>query len=118
MNNSSETGETMTEFLTFGAILVLFIFTMFGPITWAFFSLLTAAILLGSAYYQRSQGWEVSIWTWFFGIVFGLATVLQIVATVLKWAFGMLWNTLIPLLVIGIGLWFLWNILFKDRESK
>jgi hypothetical protein len=107
--------ESTVEVLTFAAVLVLFLLAI-GPLSWGFFYLLTAVVLLGSAYYQSQQGWNVSLWTWLFGILFAALTAFNVLGTLLKWTLGFLWNTAVPVVVVVVLVWLLYNAIFKDRD--
>ncbi len=113
---STHQNERGIEALTMGSLLLLFLVTLCSPLRFAGggnFALLAAVILLGSAFYQKSQGWEVSGWTWLFGCIFAALYALHILASVLNFALGLFWEAALPLLLVGLVVWF---IFFKDRE--
>lgn len=108
--------ERTIETLSFASILVLFGLTVLTPwVSSLFFTFATAAILLGSAYYQRSQGWDVHIWTWIFGGFFAVLTVLQLLGIVLRLALTTLWNVVIPVGMVLLVGWFIWKFLIRNR---
>lgn len=76
--------EQRVESATFGAMLILLGVTALIPNEgdWLF-PLVAAVILLGSALYQRSQGWHISGATWVFGMLFAIAAVLELTGGIL-----------------------------------
>lgn len=97
--------ERNAERATIGAMLVLLGIVALIRLPGRVFPTVAAAILLGSAYYQRQQGWAVSIWTWLFGVVFAVWAVLSFIGGV----FSFLWN-LWPLILIALGVMLLVNL--------
>ncbi|GAB4441259.1 MAG: hypothetical protein Kow00120_09720 [Anaerolineae bacterium] len=91
--------EYNVERATFGALLILFGVGWLVKLPSGVFPLIAAVILLGSAFYQRQQGWEVSGVTWFFGVVFAIAAAGDIVGD----AFSYLGEFWFPILLIIIG---------------
>lgn len=104
--------ERNVERVTVGAMLVLFGVVFLIRMPGWFFPLAGAVILLGSAYYQRQRGWEVSFWTWLFGILFAILAALDILGGVLRLAWNLTW-ALLPLVLIGLGVLLLLNIFSK-----
>ena len=102
--------ERNVERMTFGAMLILLGIVALVRVPGWFFPLAAAVILLGSAFYQRSQGWSVSFWTWLFGGLFAIAAVLDLIGKV----FGWLWDVWLPLLLIALGVLLLLNMFTKQ----
>jgi hypothetical protein len=48
--------------------------------------------------------------------LFAALTAFKVISTLLKWTLGFLWNTAIPVVVIGVLIWLLYNAIFKDRD--
>jgi hypothetical protein len=104
--------ERNVERMTFGALLVLLGIVALVRVPGWFFPLAAAAILLGSAYYQRSRGWSVGLWTWLFGGIFAVVAVLDLIGNV----FGWLWDVGFPLLLIALGVLLILNIFTKQGD--
>ncbi len=109
-----KTGREQTvEMFAIGGVLVLFALLLLGVVPGPWFALLSAVILLGSASYQRAQGWSVNPLTWLFGGLFAVLSALQVIGALLNLALGIVWNIVLPVAVVGFLVWF---IFFKDRE--
>lgn len=101
--------ELTVERATLGAMLILLGVVALIRLPGWVFPLVAAVILLGSALYQRQRGWEVSIWTWLFGVLFAIVAVLDLVGKV----FAFLWS-LWPLVLIALGVLLLINM-FSEK---
>ncbi|MBN1286416.1 MAG: hypothetical protein JXB47_13540 [Anaerolineae bacterium] len=97
--------ERRVERMTLGAMLVLLGVDFLIHLPSGVFPFLAAAILLGSALYQRSRGWEVSFWTWLFGGLFALSIVADLIGAAIGFVF-----TWWPLILIGLGVIMLLNL--------
>ncbi len=97
--------ERQVENMTLGAMLILLGVEFLLNLPSGVFPLLAGAILLGSAFYQRSKGWGVSIFTWLFGGLFALVAVLDVLGVFVALTFK-LW----PLILIALGVIMLLNL--------
>ena len=97
--------ERNIERMTLGAMLILVGIALLIHLPNGAFSLTAAIILLGSAYYQRSQGWHASSWIWFFGGLFALSGLMNILGALLGFVF-----TWWPLILIGLGVMMLLDL--------
>ncbi len=104
--------EQNVERATFGAMLILLGVAALIPLPRGIFPLIAAVILLGSALYQRQQGWEVSGATWFFGALFAIAAVVDILGNF----FNFLGDVWFPVLLIVIGVVMLARIFTERRQ--
>lgn len=97
--------ELRVERMMWGALLILLGVSFLIPLPNGVFPFFAALILLGSAYYQRSRGWEVSFWTWLFGGLFALAVFADIIGATIG-----IFITWWPLILIALGVIMLLNL--------